>query len=1025
MTLRDDLQTALGPAYRLDREIGGGMSHVFLADEVALGRKVVVKLLATNISSGFSEERFAREAKLAARLQDPHIVPVLASGFANGVPWYTMPYVEGESLRHRMDTAPPLEPQESQRILRDVAVALEYAHGKGVVHRDIKPENVLLSARSAVVTDFGIAMAMDAALTHGDAQPDATRLTDIGVTLGTPAYMAPEQAAGDSVDPRADLYAWGVIAYELLAGEHPFGDRKGARQLVTAHLTETPKRLSGRTVLSAAVVDLVTRCLAKNPDERPRSAAELISVLDSAAVVQHREPAPGDARVERRRAVLLYGVSLAVVAAIARAAVAWLGVPDWVFPGALAVMGAGLPVMLLVGARQGWQRAAAIGPVPAVGFAVLVAAFMTLRALGIGPPGTLLAAGTFGNREPLLVADFRVAGADSSLGGVVAEAVRSDMAQSPVVSVVGASAVAAALTRMRKPAESTLDSMLAHVIAQREGIKGVITGDVKPLGQGYVVTVRLTAGATGDELASFRGTADAPRELIPVIDALSRKLRGKIGESLLAVRSNPPLGKVTTSSLEALRLYAAGVRANSVFADFDESVTLLRRAIAIDTSFAMAYVKLAGALQNGRRSAEEADSAITNAYRHRDRLTETERLFTTANYFIARNDRRRAAAALQLLLDRDSLDAPALNAFATQLRFLREFARAESISRRAIRADSSAFFNYAGVIIAQIDQGHMADAKKTAAAIAQRQAGFPRMDRMRFLLFAAERRLDSVEAPLTRMAQGREPGGQVEGMEGLAALAAATGRAAEAERLFGKAAALRAERGTSRPFSGALDSARLDTWVLRQPERAARVLDAALTGTTFRSMTERQHASVLAIVALMAIANKPDRARSVLALWESRADTAARRMNLAAFTEAKAELALAEGEALDAVALFRAADAQPEGAMAACIVICTSAQLARAFDRAELPDSAIAWYEQYVSTPYHLRLFEDAWHLAPSHERLAQLYEARGDRARAERHYRRFVELWSRADPELQPRVAAARQHLARLGTHQLETARP
>jgi tetratricopeptide (TPR) repeat protein len=111
--------------------------------------------------------------------------------------------------------------------------------------------------------------------------------------------------------------------------------------------------------------------------------------------------------------------------------------------------------------------------------------------------------------------------------------------------------------------------------------------------------------------------------------------------------------------------------------------------------------------------------------------------------------------------------------------------------------------------------------------------------------------------------------------------------------------------------------------------------------------------------------------------------------------------------------------------MAACIVICTSAQLARAFDRAGRPDSAIAWYEQYVSTPYHLRLFEDAWHLAPSHERLAQLYEARGDRARAERHYRRFVELWSRADAELQPRVAAARQHLARLGTPQLETARP
>src|SRR3954468_12212959 len=217
--LRDRLQLALGAAYTLDRELGGGgMSRVFVATETALGRTVVVKVLPPELAAGVRTDRFKREIALAARLQHPHIVPLLAAGEMDGVPYFTMPFVEGESLRVRLARHGELPVSEAMRILREVASALQYAHDRGIVHRDIKPDNVLLSGGSAMVTDFGVAKALSASSSeeHGGT-------TSTGVALGTPAYMSPEQASADpAVDHRANIYSFGVLAYELLTGQPPF-----------------------------------------------------------------------------------------------------------------------------------------------------------------------------------------------------------------------------------------------------------------------------------------------------------------------------------------------------------------------------------------------------------------------------------------------------------------------------------------------------------------------------------------------------------------------------------------------------------------------------------------------------------------------------------------------------------------------------------------------------------------------------------------------------------------------------------
>ncbi len=274
-TLATRLREALGADYTLERELGGGgMSRVFVATERALGRRVVVKVLPPDLAAGVNMERFRREIQLAAQLQHPHVVPLLTAGERGDLLWFTMPFIEGESLRVTLDRRGKLPVREVLRILHDVVDALAYAHSRGVVHRDIKPGNILMSGSHAVVTDFGVAKALSVAI------PIAGHTTS-GMAIGTPAYMAPEQLAADpAADHRVDIYAIGLLAYELLTGTAPFAG-SSPQATLAAQLTVRPTAPHiTQPDIPPGLSNVIMQCLEKDAARRPQSATLLLEQVD-------------------------------------------------------------------------------------------------------------------------------------------------------------------------------------------------------------------------------------------------------------------------------------------------------------------------------------------------------------------------------------------------------------------------------------------------------------------------------------------------------------------------------------------------------------------------------------------------------------------------------------------------------------------------------------------------------------------------------------------------------------------------
>jgi TolB-like protein/tetratricopeptide (TPR) repeat protein len=534
---RITLEAALAGRYTIERELGrGGMATVYLARDLRHDRPVALKVLHPQLAASLGPERFLREIKLAARLQHPHILTVHDSGDAGGQLWFTMPYVEGESLRQRLDRERQLPVHDAVRLAREVALALDFAHRHGAIHRDVKPENILLVDGQALVADFGIARALAG---------DEDKLTETGMSIGTPAYMSPEQAAGDrSVDARTDVYSLGTVLYELLAGEPPFVG-PSAQALIARRLTETPRPLRLlRETVPEGVARAVAKALARAPADRFTTAAEFARALEAGdpAVASPAATAPS-----------------AVTSSAPSSAQAGAG------SGRRTLMVAGLAFLLGLGVLFAWREGHD-------------------RGAAAGPPGATAA-------KRLAVLPFENLGSagDEYFADGITDEIRGKLATLPGLQV----------TASRSAAEYKNSSKDLATIARELGVEYLLVGKVRwEKGQGDRSRVRVSPELIQVATGSTRWQQPFDANLTDVFQ-VQADVAGRVAQALdvaLGAGEKQAIAERPTRSLPAYDAYLRGEEASGGMFRGDppsvrQALLYYEQAIALDSTFAAAWAR--------------------------------------------------------------------------------------------------------------------------------------------------------------------------------------------------------------------------------------------------------------------------------------------------------------------------------------------------------------------------------------------------------------------------------------------------
>jgi serine/threonine protein kinase/Flp pilus assembly protein TadD len=947
-TILEDLSPAPTVIGRYDvvRQLGrGGMGVVYLARDPALDRQVALKLLPVALGADArAARRFMEEARAASALDHPNIATVYEVGQAESARHYiAMAYYDGGTVRDRIARG-PLPFTEAADLGVQIADGLAAAHAAAIVHRDIKPENLIVTSAGLLkILDFGVASAATA------------ELTQTGGTAGTVAYMSPEQTRGGRIDGRADLWALGVVLYEMLTGVRPFaGDAQAA--VIYGIRSDIPESIRAlRPDIPPALADIVERCLEKDPADRFSSATAVAAAL--------------------RRAVTSTGPS------------------------------DGLP------RRLTWPRARTAVVSAFALLAIGAGTHTGLRTLSIGPFATLSSRGLIADQDRIILADFTTTESDSRIGRVVTEALRIDLLQSPTLRLAEPHGVAAALRRMdRDPADGVSESA-ARELALRDGHKAVITGEIGALGGGYVLTARVIAAADGATLAAVRETARDSTDLIDAVDRLSKRVRERIGESLRTLRAAEPLPRVATASLPALRRYAEANHLAWAGGDNARIAALLEEAVALDSTFAAAHRSLATTYWNMRADRSRTVAATRAAYEMRGRLPEREGyLMEGAYYWHVLGDRRQARQSYNRVLALDPDDAAARNNLGLALLFDGEPVEAERVLRERLGHDAPTpiFLNLARALYFQ-DRTDAALA--VLDSVAQNPAAAPAAEIMRARLLAGDGRWARAEAVSHDILQrfGNSPQVRTETLRGLWHLALVQGRLDEAERHF-------TELETSLERTGALD-ALARARIQRADARRSLLGDTAGALAALRTVLTDPAVDVLAVgatvaprlAAALAAAGDTARAARLVDTWEALPLEARGDPDTFSPGLARARIDRLGGRPDLAAERLRVISS---GTIQAIHYL---PDLGRAYHLSRRPASAIAAFEHYLAFRHSRRLHRVPEYLGPVLIQLAGLYEVTGDDARALATHARLTDLWRGADPELQHHVDHARSRIAAL----------
>ncbi len=629
---------------------------------------------------------------------------------------------------------------------------------------------------------------------------------------------------------------------------------------------------------------------------------------------------------------------------------------------------------------------------------ILTAGYLFMRSAGIGPAGTLIAAGVLDERDPILIADLVSGSGDPTLARTATAALRADIAESPSITLLSADRIAAALELMRVEPNAPIDLDVARQIAAREGVKAVVTGEVNAAGSGFVFTAQVVSTDDGEVLVSRRESAGSEDEVIDAIDRLSKGIRERLGESLRSVQSSPPLAQVTTHSFEALRLFQEGNLALNT-GDRNRGVALLEEAVAIDPEFASAWRRLATHFGNpgpDRLRRSKGVEAATRAYKNLDRLTEFEQIRAETQYHVmVTGDFAKDVAGYERGLERWPEAVSFLNNLAVDYIAMERFEEAEELLRRAWDLDSVITFHHSNLFPALVRQGRLDAADSLIEDVQTRPYEFSRGRRAGL---AASRNdwatIDSILDPDGNRGQWT-------------VLARIRGQLGEAERIVEEQLA---ENERQRQGLGVLGQvlgmAVANARFRGQPTRGLDRVEDVLERYPLDDVDPLDR-PYFQLAQLYAMAGDPSRARQFVALWEEQVAVPIGRIYTRGLHRTLSEIALAEGRADDAI------EEQLQAELSPCRTLCPD--LARVYDLAGRPDSALALYQRYVEHASS-SLFRFA--VRPlALERLGQLYDERDDPENAAKYYAMFVELWADADEDLQPRVRAAQTRLEEILT--------